>query len=255
MRVKPYYLHHPDLAPGTAHFRLGIARGRARWSRACAAASPGCASRPMCSISPAATARCRSRRAPREPGERAGEWLVDDRDGRAPPLSAADARLTGAMDGHAALPDRADRRRRRAGAQHGARDLPAPGPRASPCCGATITSSPARSKPSARVLSPARPAAAAASNAPASREAVTILALSADDQLNLQRCAAGARRQPAYPHRPAPVQPHPRPQNRAEPAELLGRVAGLAFGLDLCRGGARPVLFPRPAISGARAAP
>jgi lysine 2,3-aminomutase len=29
MRVKPYYLHHPDLAPGTAHFRLGIAEGQA----------------------------------------------------------------------------------------------------------------------------------------------------------------------------------------------------------------------------------
>jgi lysine 2,3-aminomutase len=28
-RVKPYYLHHPDLAPGTAHFRLGIAEGQA----------------------------------------------------------------------------------------------------------------------------------------------------------------------------------------------------------------------------------
>jgi lysine 2,3-aminomutase len=28
MRVKPYYLHHPDLARGTAHFRLGIAAGR-----------------------------------------------------------------------------------------------------------------------------------------------------------------------------------------------------------------------------------
>ncbi|MCS0496012.1 lysine-2,3-aminomutase-like protein [Ancylobacter sp. MQZ15Z-1] len=27
-RVKPYYLHHPDLAPGTAHFRLPIARGQ-----------------------------------------------------------------------------------------------------------------------------------------------------------------------------------------------------------------------------------
>ena len=27
--VKPYYLHHPDLAPGTGHFRLGIAEGRA----------------------------------------------------------------------------------------------------------------------------------------------------------------------------------------------------------------------------------
>jgi lysine 2,3-aminomutase len=28
-RVKPYYLHHPDLAPGTAHFRMPIARGQA----------------------------------------------------------------------------------------------------------------------------------------------------------------------------------------------------------------------------------
>jgi len=28
MRVKPYYLHHPDLARGTAHFRLGIDEGQ-----------------------------------------------------------------------------------------------------------------------------------------------------------------------------------------------------------------------------------
>jgi lysine 2,3-aminomutase len=28
-RVKPYYLHHPDLAPGTAHFRLTLEEGRA----------------------------------------------------------------------------------------------------------------------------------------------------------------------------------------------------------------------------------
>jgi lysine 2,3-aminomutase len=27
LRVQPYYLHHPDLAPGTAHFRLPIAEG------------------------------------------------------------------------------------------------------------------------------------------------------------------------------------------------------------------------------------
>lgn len=29
LRVRPYYLHHPDLAPGTGHFRLSIAQGRA----------------------------------------------------------------------------------------------------------------------------------------------------------------------------------------------------------------------------------
>ncbi len=28
-RVKPYYLHHADLAPGTAHFRLSLAEGQA----------------------------------------------------------------------------------------------------------------------------------------------------------------------------------------------------------------------------------
>lgn len=29
IKVKPYYLHHPDLAPGTSHFRLTIAEGQA----------------------------------------------------------------------------------------------------------------------------------------------------------------------------------------------------------------------------------
>ena len=28
-RIKPYYLHHPDLAPGTAHFRTSIDEGQA----------------------------------------------------------------------------------------------------------------------------------------------------------------------------------------------------------------------------------
>lgn len=28
-RIKPYYLHHPDLAPGTSHFRLSLDEGRA----------------------------------------------------------------------------------------------------------------------------------------------------------------------------------------------------------------------------------
>lgn len=29
LRIKPYYLHHPDLAPGTGHFRSTIAEGQA----------------------------------------------------------------------------------------------------------------------------------------------------------------------------------------------------------------------------------
>lgn len=28
IRVKPYYLHHPDLAPGTGHFRVSLAEGQ-----------------------------------------------------------------------------------------------------------------------------------------------------------------------------------------------------------------------------------
>jgi lysine 2,3-aminomutase len=41
-RIKPYYLHHGDLAPGTAYLRTGIAAGqelmrglRGRWSGLC----------------------------------------------------------------------------------------------------------------------------------------------------------------------------------------------------------------------------
>lgn len=30
--IKPYYLHHPDLAPGTGHFRLSIAEGQALYA-------------------------------------------------------------------------------------------------------------------------------------------------------------------------------------------------------------------------------
>jgi lysine 2,3-aminomutase len=44
MKVKPYYLHHPDLAPGTAHFRLPLAEGRALaeklWGRMSGIAQP-----------------------------------------------------------------------------------------------------------------------------------------------------------------------------------------------------------------------
>lgn len=29
LRIKPYYLHHPDLAPGTGHFRMPLAEGQA----------------------------------------------------------------------------------------------------------------------------------------------------------------------------------------------------------------------------------
>jgi lysine 2,3-aminomutase len=41
-RVRPYYLHHADLAPGTAHFRTTITRGRALMSGLRARASGLC---------------------------------------------------------------------------------------------------------------------------------------------------------------------------------------------------------------------
>ena len=44
MKIKPYYLHHPDLAPGTSHFRLPLSKGRALmakiWGRLSGIAQP-----------------------------------------------------------------------------------------------------------------------------------------------------------------------------------------------------------------------
>ena len=58
-RIKPYYLHHADLAPGTAHLRTTIADGQALM-RALRGRCRACASRPTCSTFPAATANRRS---------------------------------------------------------------------------------------------------------------------------------------------------------------------------------------------------
>jgi lysine 2,3-aminomutase len=77
MRVKPYYLHHPDLAPGTAHFRLDIDRGRqlvaslrGRLSGLCQPAYvldiPGGSGKVP--IGPSAAA----------PGEAQGKWVIED---------------------------------------------------------------------------------------------------------------------------------------------------------------------------------
>ena len=62
-RIKPYYLHHGDLAPGTGHFRTGIAEGQALMRALRGRCLRASASRPMCSTSPAARARSRSGRA------------------------------------------------------------------------------------------------------------------------------------------------------------------------------------------------
>jgi lysine 2,3-aminomutase len=81
MRVKPYYLHHPDLAPGTGHFRLDIDRGRelvaalrGRVSGLCQPTYvldiPGGYGKVPIGLSAAAS------------GDRAGEWIVEDPAGR-----------------------------------------------------------------------------------------------------------------------------------------------------------------------------
>jgi lysine 2,3-aminomutase len=33
LKVQPYYLHHPDLAPGTSHFRLSLSEGQALFKK------------------------------------------------------------------------------------------------------------------------------------------------------------------------------------------------------------------------------
>ena len=85
-RIKPYYLHHADLAPGTGHFRADHRGGPGADARRCAGASRASASRPTCSTSRAATARRRSDRAmSREGGD--GCFTVRDYRGERARLS------------------------------------------------------------------------------------------------------------------------------------------------------------------------
>jgi lysine 2,3-aminomutase len=89
MRVKPYYLHHPDLAPGTAHFRLGIERGRALVAGLRGRVSGLCQPSYVLDI-PGGYGKAPIAASSARPGEAAGEWLVTDRDGichRYPPSS------------------------------------------------------------------------------------------------------------------------------------------------------------------------
>ena len=76
-RIKPYYLHHADLAPGTAHLRTTIAEGQALMRRS-TAATQACASRPMCSTSRTVMA---NRRSVRTISTKAALWSKISRDG------------------------------------------------------------------------------------------------------------------------------------------------------------------------------
>ena len=55
--VKPYYLHHGDLAPGTAHWRVPIAEGQELMRTVARAALGDRDARPTCSTSRAAAGK------------------------------------------------------------------------------------------------------------------------------------------------------------------------------------------------------
>jgi lysine 2,3-aminomutase len=80
-RVKPYYLHHPDLARGTAHFRLDIAEGLELTARLRGRVSGLCQPTYMLDI-PGGYGKVPLTNAYVLPGEGAARWLIRDPNGR-----------------------------------------------------------------------------------------------------------------------------------------------------------------------------
>jgi lysine 2,3-aminomutase len=92
MRVKPYYLHHPDLARGTSHFRLGIADGQAIVGALRGRVSGLCQPNYVLDI-PGGYGKVPIAASAAGPGERPGCWVVEDPAGRKhryPPPSGGD---------------------------------------------------------------------------------------------------------------------------------------------------------------------
>jgi lysine 2,3-aminomutase len=81
MRVKPYYLHHPDLAPGTGHFRLGIADGQRLVGALRGRVSGLCQPSYVLDI-PGGYGKAPIAASAARPGERPGCWVVEDPAGR-----------------------------------------------------------------------------------------------------------------------------------------------------------------------------
>ena len=77
MRVKPYYLHHPDLAPGTAHFRLGIDEGQRIVSTLRGRVSGLCQPTYVLDI-PGGHGKVPLTPGAAAPGKRPGCWVVED---------------------------------------------------------------------------------------------------------------------------------------------------------------------------------
>jgi lysine 2,3-aminomutase len=80
LRIKPYYLHHPDKAPGAGHFRLTLARGRAIYA-ALARRLGGPALPTYVLDLPGGFGKARVAAGDATP-DAAGGWRVTDRSGR-----------------------------------------------------------------------------------------------------------------------------------------------------------------------------
>ncbi|HEY3911332.1 MAG TPA: lysine-2,3-aminomutase-like protein [Stellaceae bacterium] len=96
MRVKPYYLHHADLARGTAHFRTGIAEGR-QFVRALRAISSGLCQPAYVLDIPGGWGKVPLAASAASPDPATGGWIIEDcEDGRhrypPDPIPPADAR-------------------------------------------------------------------------------------------------------------------------------------------------------------------
>jgi lysine 2,3-aminomutase len=79
--IAPYYLHHPDLAPGTGRFRFSLARGRALYAELAKLVSPAALPRYVLDI-PGGFGKIPLDGASAVPLP-GGGWRVLDRDGRA----------------------------------------------------------------------------------------------------------------------------------------------------------------------------
>ncbi len=81
MRVKPYYLHHPDLARGTGHFRLGIDEGQRLVGTLRGLVSGLCQPSYVLDI-PGGYGKVGIAASAAGPGERPGCWVIEDPAGR-----------------------------------------------------------------------------------------------------------------------------------------------------------------------------
>ena len=83
-RIKPYYLHHPDLARGTRHFRGGLAQGQALMGALRGRVSGLCQPTYVLDL-PGGFGKVPVGPSYLRPGSGAGEWEVEDPEGRRHP--------------------------------------------------------------------------------------------------------------------------------------------------------------------------